>query len=163
MENKYKKRKKLRIPEYNYSNEGLYFITICTQNRKCILSKILQNSDSYVLELLPYGKVIEKYIKSINNIYSEIKISNYIIMPNHIHFICYIKHNQLEHVNNPTKTRLPMLISTFKRLSNKEIGYNIWQRNYYEHIIRNDKEYIKILDYINNNPYNWNKDIYYIK
>lgn len=62
----------------------------------------------------------------------------------------------------PTNATIPALISTFKRLTNKEIGNKIWQRNYYEHVIRNEREYIEIIQYINNNPINWNKDKYFI-
>ena len=73
MEDKLSKRKQMRIPQYNYSNEGLYFITICTQNRKCILSEIHynQNKFTYDLTLLPYGKIIKKYIHSINETYKD--------------------------------------------------------------------------------------------
>ena len=163
MENILLKRKKLRIPQYNYSNEGLYFITICTQNRKCILSKIIYNDDTEIPQLIlsNYGKIAEKYINSINSFYKNVQIINYVIMPNHIHLICEIKKSINNNSKHPSKMRIPMLVSTFKRFTNKESKLKIWQRDYYEHIIRNEKEYIAIEQYIQNNPYNWKKDKYY--
>ena len=93
MKNEFKKRKNLRIPRYNYSNIGYYFITMCTQDRKCILSNIINNDNNNFLklELLPYGIITEKYLKSSNTSYNNLKINDYIIMPNHVHFICEIK------------------------------------------------------------------------
>ena len=163
MENLFLKRKHLRIPQYNYSNEGFYFITICTLNRKCILSKIIYTRVYELPQLLlsKYGKIVEKYIKSMNSFYKDVQIINYVIMSNHIHFICEIKETINNKSNNPSKMRIPMLISTFKRFTNKECMLKIWQRDYYEHVIRNEKEYIEIEQYIEDNPYNWKKDQYY--
>ncbi len=91
MKKNLQKRKNLRIPQYNYSTEGLYFITICIKDRKCILSEIENNNDIPFLKLLPYGEITEKYLNSINMVYDDLKIKEHIIMPNHIHFICEIK------------------------------------------------------------------------
>ena len=57
---------------------------------------------------------------------------------------------------------IPSIVSAFKRLTNREINNKIWQRNYYEHIIRNEREYLEIIQYIQNNPLNWNKDKYFM-
>ena len=158
------KRKNLRIPEYNYSQEGLYFITICTKNRKCVLSKIHidEEKNTRIVNLLPYGKITENNLMKTNKIYNELQIHNYIIMPNHIHFIVEIVEGNSKN-NNPTKLRLPFFISSLKRIINKECNEKIWQRNYYEHIIRNEKEYLEITEYIEKNPYKWEIDMYYIK
>ena len=163
MEKRIIKRKNLRIPKYNYSSEGLYFITICTKNRRCILSQINYDSQNEMvnLDLLNFGKIVEKYIKNINNTYDNIIIDNYVIMPNHIHFICLISSNNRDKNSNPSNHTIPLLISTFKRLTNKECNVKMWQRNYYEHIIRNEKEYIEIINYIYENPQKWNNDIYF--
>ena len=86
-------------------------------------------------------------------------------MPNHIHFIAeIIEKNIIGSPKDvtPTNQKIPFLISTFKRLINREVKMNLWQRNYYEHVIRNEKEYYGILEYIEYNPYNWRKDKYYI-
>ena len=154
-------RKNLRIPQYNYSTEGLYFITICVKDRKCILSEIENNNDMPSLKLLPYGEITEKYLNSINMVYDDLKIKEHIIMPNHIHFICEIKDGS-SRTPTPTNAKIPAFVSTLKRLVNKECNDKIWQRNYYEHIIRNERECLEIVNYIQNNPYKWEKDKYYI-
>jgi len=159
------KRKSLRIPEYNYSEEGLYFITICTKNRQCILSKIIRDEQNNFikLELLPFGRIVENNFLKTNKIYNDIKIREYIIMPNHVHFIIEIVKGDMGKNTNPTLLKIPMLISSLKRFINKECKKQIWQRNYYEHIIRNEREHLKILEYIQNNPYKWVYDKYYTK
>ena len=84
-------------------------------------------------------------------------------MPNHVHFIIRIIHeNGSPGTSTPTNMKIPSVISTIKRFTNKKIGYQIWQRNYYENIIRNEKEYLKVIEYIINNPYKWENDKYYV-
>lgn len=162
-DNKITKRKEIRIKEYNYPQIGMYFITICTKDRQCILSKIMSKENKTQINLLYEGKIADKYIKNINKVYSNMCISYYVIMPNHLHMICEIMgENGPSRTPTPTNAIIPAMVSTFKRLTNKEIGNKIWQRNYYEHVIRNEREYIEIIQYINNNPINWNKDKYFI-
>ena len=144
-------RKNLRIKDYNYSQEGCYFITICTKDRKCILSNV--GVDAHIdpkIELTQTGKIVKKYIENFNFKSKNIKVNEYIIMPNHIHMI--IELNGSMWASTPTINRI---VSTLKILVTKELKHSIWQRNYYEHIIRNENEYLEILDYINQNPHKW--------
>ncbi len=167
------KRKNIRLKNYDYSKEGYYYITICIKDRKEILSKIgSYNAKSMSdnvgvgvpddpkkihIKLTTYGEIIEKQIKEINNIYKDIKIENYIIMPNHVHMIIELarQENGSSRTPTPTNAKIPIIVSTLKRLTNKEIENKIWQRNYYEHIIRNEKEYYEIIKYMKNNPIRW--------
>lgn len=86
MENILPKRKNIRIPEYDYSKEGMYFVTICTQNRRKILSDI---NDGKIV-LYEYGKIVEQEILKTKEIRKNVAINNYIIMPNHVHMIIEI-------------------------------------------------------------------------
>ena len=124
------------------------------------MSKIYYKKETLVHELSDFGIITEKYIKSINKTYNEIEINYYIVMPNHIHLICEIIDKNKNTISR-TNEKIPFLISTFKRLTNKECETKLWQRNYYEHVIRNEKEYKKIVKYIEDNPYKWEKDIYF--
>lgn len=163
--NKVQKRKEIRIKQYNYSQEGMYFITICTKNRECFLSSVIfkEKTNEAQISLLYEGAVADKYIQSINKVYKNICISYYVIMPNHIHLICEILEEKWSsRTPTPTNAIIPSMVSTFKRLTNKEINNKIWQRNYYEHIIRNEREYLEIIQYIQNNPLNWNRDKYFM-
>ena len=162
MKNYLLKRKELRIKGYSYSDVGYYFVTICVNNRMKILSNVEfnENTNHAKIELLPKGIIAEQYIKSINQIYNNINVLSYIIMPNHIHMVIEIINNGSSRTPTPTNETIPFIISTFKRLTNKEYKEKIWQRNYYEHIIRNEKEYIEIVEYIQNNPLKWENDKY---
>ena len=84
-------RKNIRLKYYDYSLEGYYFITICTKNRECILSTIkLNNNKNYNMALTPIGEKVDQYLNKVRNIYLNISIDEYIIMPNHIHIILII-------------------------------------------------------------------------
>lgn len=108
-----------------------------------------------------YGEITEKKIQDISNSYKNAIVDTYVIMPNHIHIIIEIK-DKIE-IKGSMRASIPtisQIINTLKNLITKQIGFSIFQRNYYEHIIRNEKEYLKIREYIINNPINWEKDEY---
>lgn len=150
MENKLPIRKRLRIIEYDYSSEGMYFITICIKDRMEILGKIKEDSS---IELTKQGKIAEEHIKQIGEVYQNVIVDEYIIMPNHIHMILAI--------NNKRRVTISRIIKQYKAYVSKKIGYSIWQKSFYEHVIRNEKEYLNIKEYIQNNVVNWKEDMYY--
>ena len=168
------RRKDIRLKNYNYAKEGMYFITICTKNRRNILSNIIyeinySNEKKSVgvaalgdpkIELSYIGKIVDQHIIKINEIYNNISVDCYIIMPNHVHFIIYIKNKGSPKAATPT---ISSVINSLKGIITKKCKFPIWQRNYYEHIIRNEKEYLEILEYIQNNPLKWKEDKYYKK
>ncbi len=157
-------RKTMRLQEYNYNASGAYFLTICTENRKCILSRIVGTGvlDGPQLCLSPLGIIADKYIHQLNDFYQDISVESYVIMPNHIHILLQIK-------EGPSRTPVPTIqnsvvsrfISTFKRFCNREYGTNIWQRGSYDHIIRDQADFDQHLQYIYENPFGWQKDEYY--
>ena len=153
-------RKNIRLKYYDYSLEGYYFITICTKNRVEMLGNInvgvaLQGDPKIKLSI--EGIIVNKYIEECNKKLRDVLIDEYIIMPNHVHLIIILK-NGAPRTAPPT---IPKIINSLKSIITKEIGYSIWQRNYYEHVIRDEKEYLLIKQYIINNPYNWKDDKYY--
>ena len=161
MNNDIPKRKPTRIKNYDYSSVGAYFITICTKNRAEILSRIVGDGahDVPKIRLTQIGEIVEKYLLSSENI-SNVKIDTYVIMPDHIHAIIVIgKDTNVESgtskAPSPTNEMLPHIVSTFKRFCNKEIGYNIFQRSFAEHIIRDKDDYDTRRKYIYNNPTKW--------
>ena len=150
MENKLPTRKRLRIIEYDYSKEGMYFITICIKNRLELLGEI---KNINYMELTQEGIIVKESIKQIEKRYINVEIDEYVIMPNHIQMILAVK--------NKTKVTISRMIKQYKAYVSKKVGYAIWQKTFYEHIIRNEKEYIKIKDYIKNNIRNWKEDRYF--
>ena len=168
MENEFPKRKSPRLQGFDYNREGIYFITICTKDRRCILSRIVVTGvpDCPQIDLTNYGKFAEKYIKQLNEFYNHISIESYVIMPNHIHILLFVKEDGQSRTPVPTtraNTVISQFISTFKRFCNKEYGENIWQSRFNDHIIRNRDDYEKHLRYIFENPMCWYYDEFYIE
>lgn len=147
------KRKNIRLHNYNYSSNGAYFITICTKNKENLLWKNVGANCVRPLEQLPLSKigiVIENEIYKLNTVYENIKVDKYQIMPNHIHLIIFI----YEDSNGRTQfaPTISRIIKQFKGSITKQIGFSIWQKSFYDRIIRNEKEYQSVWNYINNNP-----------
>ncbi len=159
-------RKSTRLKCFDYNTTGAYFITICTKDRMQILSDIVNQvgvgaHDDPRPQLTELGKTVEKYLLSSNAI-AGVKIDHYVIMPDHIHAIILldsdkyiISENGSSRAPTPTNKMLPHTVSTFKRFCNKEIGYNIFQRGYMEHIIRDKEDYETRIKYIYENPIKW--------
>ena len=157
------KRKNMRLREYNYSEIGSYFVTVCTKDRKPLLCNIVGTGvpDRPKIKLSEYGIIADKYINQLNNFYKDISIDKYVIMPDHIHLLLSISNGQSrtpvptnENINN-ANSYVSKFVNTYKRFCNKEYGGNIWQRSYYDHIIRSETDYNEIWEYIENNPKKW--------
>ena len=147
------KRKNIRLNDYNYSSNGAYFITICTKNKENLLWKNVGANCVRPLDQLPLSKigiVIENEIYKLNTVYENIKVDKYQIMPNHIHFIIFI----YEDSNGRTQfaPTISRIIKQFKGSITKQIGFSIWQKSFYDRIIRNENEYQSVWNYIHNNP-----------
>ncbi len=139
------KRKSNRLENYDYGTEGAYFITLCTQNRAKILRNVV-GDDAHIVPK-EYGVIIEKYICNVP------EIEKYVIMPDHIHLLIRIENGTMW-ASSPTK-RVSSIIRSLKILTTKEIGKSIFQRSFYDHIIRNQNDYNEIWEYIDNNPTKW--------
>lgn len=152
-------RKPNRLKDFDYASFGTYFITLCTKDRAQLLGRIVPGNYLEPPEVIlsAYGKIAETYLKRIPG------IDKYVIMPDHIHMIL-LKWDVFETGNNgamwaspPTKSlkTVSQDIRSFKILVSKEIGFSIWQRSFYDRILRNDTEYRQVWDYIENNPVLW--------
>lgn len=149
MENELPKRKYNRLKDFDYSTNGAYFITICTKDKRCILSSIVGEGLRALPKniLTPMGIEIEKSIEFINHNYDNVLINKYIIMPNHIHLIVILNTKAEGHGNPP----LQNVVGQLKSYTTKIYGKQLWQRSYHDHIIRDEKDYLRIWEYINSN------------
>jgi len=156
-------RKPNRIGGYDYSQNGAYFITICTQDRKKILSKISVGTplpgcpQEPAIELLWHGEIADRFIRQMDAFYEHVSVDRYVIMPDHIHLLLAI-HKTDGHPGTGVPTRTSVIarfVGTLKRFCNKKYGGNIWQARYYDHVIRNQQDYDEIWEYIENNPLKW--------
>ena len=152
----FKNRKTPRLQGFDYNSVGAYFITICTANRRCILSRVVGTGvlDCPKIALTKYGEIAEKYIKQLDDFYDNLSIESYVIMPNHIHLILFVYPQGPSGTPVPTiqNSRVSQFLSTFKRFCNKEYGENIWQSRTHDHIIRGREDYDKHVKYICENP-----------
>jgi len=158
-------RKSIRLKNYDYSRVGLYFITVCTQNQLHLFGEII--NDSMVLN--DAGEMIQQIWYKIPNDFHNIKLHEFIIMPNHIHSIIEIIPVGADSIS-AHETNVPTIIQSFKRHTTIEyikmvkrhilapFDRRIWQRNYWEHIIRDEHQYCCIAQYIVNNPRKWMLD-----
>uniref|UniRef100_B0TZ99 Transposase IS200-like domain-containing protein n=2 Tax=Francisella philomiragia TaxID=28110 RepID=B0TZ99_FRAP2 len=179
----FKNRKNLRLKYYDYSSNGAYFVTICVNNRECLFGDIIDGQ----MCLNDAGLMIDEIYHDLENKFANIQCGEYVIMPNHFHCVIHIcndgyRMNERANIEfAPTKvpvgvesisTRvsLSQIIQTFKRQTTIEyingvktknwqsFDKRLWQRNYYEHIIRNEKSYNEIIKYIQLNPLKWELD-----
>ena len=148
-------RKPNRLRDYDYGQNGAYFVTICVHNRKPILSTIVGDG-SPVPKIC--GNIVEEMIHKITKRFPGVNIDKYMIMPDHIHMLISIDN---EGTGNPSPT-IGNIIGWFKYQTTKRInllhntmGNRIFQRSYYDHVIRNQQDYNEIWEYIANNPSKW--------
>ncbi len=154
------KRKPTRLKGHDYSAPGAYFVTICTHNRKCVLSNIVGEGFHTLPQnqLTPIGKEIEKSLQYINDNYIGVVVDKYVIMPNHIHLIVVLDNSG--GCGNPP---LQNIIGQLKSYTTNKFGDILWQRSYHDHIIRGEKDWQKIWEYIDTNIVKWETDCFYKK
>ena len=172
------KRKNIRLKDYDYSQAGCYFITICTKDRRCIFWK--ENADAVgthsvrpiqsTYTLSNTGNIVKIAIENIPKIYRHVDIDIFMIMPNHIHMIMRIEDDGRDGGDGDGRTlcvptsvtvTVSRVIKQFKEYVTKQIGFSIWQPGFHDHIIRNEPNYQRIWQYIDENPARWADDQYY--
>lgn len=137
-------RKKNRINGFCYGSGFSYHVVICTENRTELLSCVCTKNDSATVKLTRIGCAVEKSILSNQEIYDDVTIDAYVIMPDHVHILLTIV--------GDSGVVLDRVVRLTKSSVTKAIGKKIWQRSYYEHIIRSEKDYLNVLNYIEGNP-----------
>jgi REP element-mobilizing transposase RayT len=166
-------RKNIRLKGRDYSGDGYYFITICSHKRNPLFFRDVGEglaSSRKGSKLSPLGKIIDTQWNDIPNQFDHVELDVYTIMPNHIHGIFIIKNGNSQREDARPSPTLPGIMCSFKsKCTNEYIKYiqqrkldisaTIWQRLFYDHIIRNERSLIAIREYIADNPVNWEQDI----
>lgn len=171
-------RRSIRLQGYDYSQAGAYYITICTQKRACLFGQIVDGE----MVLNEYGEIVKTEWLKTSKIRRNITLDEFVIMPNHLHGIIIITEknemanivgaihriaptNEIQQPPRLQSGSMGAIIGQYKSIITKRInqirdtpGFSVWQRNYYEHIIRNENELNRIRKYILNNPANWLND-----
>ena len=164
-------RKNIRLKEYDYSSAGYYFVTMCVKGRHEMLGKIVGDAPLRVphCELSEYGIFVNEQIQKIDRIYPHVLVDKYVIMPNHVHMITVVQNRTsvaedgTRRGASPTKATVPQIIQSLKSMTTKQSGFNMWQRSYHDHIIRDEIEYQRIWQYIDENPQKWMEDDHYVR
>ena len=162
-------RRSIRLKDYDYSQAGYYFVTICAQDRASLFGKIIDGE----MRLNRLGCIVNDCWRWLSRQYPYVKLGAWVVMPNHLHGIVVITDGNVCGGGSrtaptpgvPRRKGLGRLIGAFKTVSAKEInkiinspGKRIWQRSFHDHIIRNDTELHRIREYILNNPLKWHLD-----
>ena len=166
------RRRSIRLRGYDYAQAGAYFVTICTRNRECLLGDVEEGE----MHLSEFGRLAQTTWEDLPRHYPHVRLDAWIVMPNHVHGIIVLTDVDDTPVgagfkpaptNNAGSSRhgLPEIVRAFKTFSSRRInaarsavGAPFWQRNYYEHIIRNDESLNRIRQYIEDNPARWHED-----
>jgi REP-associated tyrosine transposase len=160
-------RRSVRLKEYDYAQPGAYFVTLVAYNRQCIFGQFV-NGD---IALSEFGQIVSEEWNRSAAIREEIELDAFIVMPNHIHGIVIITNRSVGATGRspllagPPKHSLGAFIAGLKSAATKRIneirstpGLPIWQRNYYEHIIRDEESLDRIREYVLTNPAGWETD-----
>lgn len=158
------KRKPNRLQGYDYTQNGAYFVTVCAKEHEEIFGTIPDVgavvNRPIQPELSEIGKIIENEISMLQNIRTNVFVDHYVIMPNHVHMIITIDNGRL--TTAPTKeTTLSEIIRLWKRAVSKQIGFSPWQKSFHDHVIRGEKDYNRIAEYVEYNPARWEDDCFY--
>jgi len=152
------KRKQNRITGYDYSKPGAYFITICTDKRRNLfwenVGAIIDRPEDVVLS--EAGRIVERCIDDISNRYHMVCVDWYVIMPNHIHLLMRI---DTDSDGRPmVAPTISTVVQQMKGAASKEMGFSLWQKGYHDHVIRGERDYREIWEYIDDNPRKWKED-----
>ena len=150
----YTKRKSIRLHGFDYSQAGAYFVTICSYEKKCIFGNIVDNQTT----LSKTGVFVESFWKQLPNIFSFVSLDNWVIMPNHLHGIVWLGETNHEKQNLSDVVCWFKSRSTLRCIKNFKTKPKLWQRGFYEHIVRDEKDLLRIRQYINDNPVQWAVD-----
>ena len=170
------RRRSIRLKGYDYSQTGAYFVTVCAHNRECLFGEIVAAE----MRLNETGEAVAECWDHLTDHFPHVELDAFVAMPNHVHGIIVIADGDgrgkafagVRKCFTPTVKRgslagsLCAAVQNFKSVSTRKInqrrdtrGAPVWQRNYYEHIIRNEKELDRIRAYIAGNPARWNEDV----
>ena len=169
-------RKHVRLKDYDYGQAGMYFVTICTRGRKKLLAEIDVPRDDGTkivgrddlgappvrVTLTPVGKIVERHLNTISEAYPWVTVEHKVIMPNHVHILLWFHETEKRRAESSRPTQLlPRIIAAWKRFTNRDAGYNLWQSGYHDHVIRDENDFLTHWRYIDDNPRKWPDDEYY--
>jgi REP element-mobilizing transposase RayT len=162
----------IRLPGFDYGQPGAYFVTLCTRHRECLFGEVVNEE----IQMNSLGQAVASCWNDLENHYGHVDLDAFVVMPNHVHGIIVLTQGTLATVGagfKPAPTTpdiakrhgLPEIVRAFKTFPSRGInqlrgtpGQPVWQRNYYEHVIRNEAELDRVRQYVHGNPGKWLED-----
>ena len=163
------KRKPLRLKGWDYSSQGMYFLTICAKDKLPLFGRVVGGGvlDAPRTVLSPAGELVKTRLTSITSHYPHITLDKYVIMPNHLHLLVRLTGLPGGPSGTPAPTganaAIPAFVSTLKRLIGRDWGAPLFQRGYHDHIVRTEPDFLRLWTYLDDNPAKWADDTYYVK
>ena len=149
------KRKSNRLNYHDYTKAGYYFVTICIAGKRPYFGHIKDEK----MQLNEHGQIVYKYWHAIIKNYPSVSLDYFVIMPNHLHGIIVLKEKG---ETDKSPVSLSVIIKSFKQVTSKQLRFKIsefaWQKSFYDHVIRDDADLLRIREYITNNPLKWELD-----
>ena len=154
-------RKPLRLKKYDYSSSGSYFVTICTEDRERVLSRIISANDKKTVELTDCGRILNSQVQLLKSRYNAISIDAYVIMPDHVHLLISNSNNDI--LDRHTVSEIICTLKSITTILCRKTGYGKFefQKSFHDHIIRNREDYENAKKYIMMNPLNWDTEQLY--
>ena len=170
-------RRSIRLKNYDYSTPGAYFVTVCTREKRCILSRVVKPSGDAVEEqlaapavvLTKAGRIVDEQIRLLPERFPSLSVDRFVVMPNHIHLLLTISAHAGGASSAPTaenrrRPDITHVVQVLKSQSSRLSGdAPLWQRSFYDHVVRSEAEYREIAEYIAVNPARWAEDRFYVK
>ena len=174
-----------RAPWHSY-NEGVFFVTICTRNMECYFGEIVKNNEVKTMKLTELGRCVKQFLDNMESIHSGVRLLDSVVMPNHIHILLHLSKLtahpcQAENVTARIRTRYAVPIESMSKISSRKGRLSVligsfkgsvtkfakenkilfdWQPRFYDHIVRNRDEFLRIRKYIDDNVANWESDCF---
>ena len=165
-----------RLKNWDYSHAGAYFVTVCSKDKRHIFGRIIRKAENTrtpvgrplaaaAVSLSTWGEIVQQELIDLENRFPSLKVGKYVIMPNHVHVILILENDVAAASGRPT---VPDIIRAWKSLSTRRcrqagLNHSLWQTSFYDHIIRDEQDYLTRWKYIDDNPAKWADDEYYIK
>jgi putative transposase len=150
-------RKALRLRNFDYGAEGLYFVTVCTHERRCSLGRV----DDEDVQLTAFGRIVDRQFAQLSDRVAGVIVDRHVVMPNHVHAIVGLG----SRARQASPLRLGHVVAAFKSGSAREInstrgtaGARVWQRGYHDHVVRDEADLQRVREYVESNPIRWALD-----
>lgn len=158
-------RKNIRLRGYDYSQDGVYFVTICTRNKEPLFWEQNAPVGADIIRpniggrqnvpLSAVGRIVDQAIQNIPKICDGVHVEKHVVMPNHVHILLVIEGGRI--ISAPT---ISTIVGSMKRWASRQCGHPIWQKSFYDHIIRDNNDFLTKWNYIDTNPARWQEDEY---